>query len=150
MATLLSIFCVVFLLFNLHVSARLVFKDGYTASTVFDDNDLNVNPRSILPLFGSSDFMVPDTSYSAFFTISFFPSQDCEIKRLTGGGFGSWDAELATAMFNKPKSFAVDLKGNIALVRYIYIAFQINCEAFGLVEHGTGELNIPKPETSSS
>lgn len=38
---------------------------------------------------------------------------DSEIKRLSGKGSGFSDGDLATAMFDKPKSFAVDLKGNV-------------------------------------
>lgn len=38
---------------------------------------------------------------------------ESEIKRLSGNGFGFSDGDLAAAMFNKPKSFAVDLKGNV-------------------------------------
>ncbi|KAF7123620.1 hypothetical protein RHSIM_Rhsim12G0122100 [Rhododendron simsii] len=94
-------------------SARLVFEEGYTVSTVLDGNKLKLNPHFILPRFDSSDFLVLDSEHSAFFTVAFTPSQESEIKRLSGNGFGFSDGDLATAMFNKPKSFAVDLKGNV-------------------------------------
>jgi hypothetical protein len=108
-----SLPCALFLLFNLHVSARLVYEDGYTVSTVIDGNKLKVNPHSVLPSFGSSDLIVLDSTQSALFTVALFPSQDSEIKRLSGDGVGFSDGDLATAMFDKPKSFAVDLKGNV-------------------------------------
>lgn len=82
-------------------------------STVIDGNNLNLNPHSVLPSFGSSDLIVLDSTQSALFTVAFSPSQDSEIKRLSGGGVGFSDGDLDTAMFNKPKSFAVDLKGNV-------------------------------------
>ncbi|KAE9454087.1 hypothetical protein C3L33_14019, partial [Rhododendron williamsianum] len=101
MAPLLSLLCALFLLLNLHASARLVFEEGYTVSTVLDGNKLNVNPHFILPRSDSSDFLVLDSEHKS------------EIKRLSGNGFGFSDGDLAAALFNKPKSFAVDLKGNV-------------------------------------
>ncbi|KAG5522259.1 hypothetical protein RHGRI_034442 [Rhododendron griersonianum] len=101
MAPLLSLLCALFLLLNFHASARLVFEEGYTVSTVLDGNKLNVNPHFILPRSDSSDFLVLDSEHRS------------EIKRLSGNGFGFSDGDLAAALFNKPKSFAVDLKGNV-------------------------------------
>ncbi|XP_058194170.1 uncharacterized protein LOC131310921 isoform X2 [Rhododendron vialii] len=113
MAPLLSLLCALFLLLNLRASARLVFEEGYTVSTVLDGNKLNVNPHFILPRSDSSDFIVLDSEKSTFFTVTFTPSQESEIKRLSGNDLGFSDGDLAAAMFNKPKSFAVDLKGNV-------------------------------------
>ncbi|KAI8528346.1 hypothetical protein RHMOL_Rhmol12G0142600 [Rhododendron molle] len=101
MAPLLSLLCALFLLLNLHASARLVFEEGYTVSTVLDGNKLNINPHFILPRSDSSDLLVLDSEHKS------------EIKRLSGKGLGFSDGDLAAAMFNKPKSFAVDLKGNV-------------------------------------
>ncbi|KAL6983627.1 hypothetical protein U1Q18_017009 [Sarracenia purpurea var. burkii] len=115
MASLFSPLLALFLLFNLQVSADIVFEDGYTVSTVLDGHKLNINPHSILPQVGSSDLVILDSSDSAFFTVSFTASQVAEsvIKRLSGNSYGFSDGDLANAKFNKPKSFAVDLNGNI-------------------------------------
>ncbi|KAL7171447.1 hypothetical protein ACSBR2_036156 [Camellia fascicularis] len=104
------------LLFNLQVSmagSDIAFEDGYTVSTVIDGREFHINPRSILPQFGSSDLIILDSANSAFYTVSFSKSQEIAVKRLSGGDLGFLDGDLATAKFNNPKSFAVDLNGNV-------------------------------------
>ncbi|KAA8533124.1 hypothetical protein F0562_033343 [Nyssa sinensis] len=57
----------------------------------------------------------------AFYTVSLPTSQESVIKRLAGNGTDKFsDGDSGSAMFNKPKSFAVDLKGNV------YVADQKN------------------------
>ncbi|CAK9182482.1 unnamed protein product [Ilex paraguariensis] len=108
---------ILFLFVNLtftHVSAHIVFEEGYTVTTVLDGNKQNVNPHSILPLPGSSDLIILDSSNSSLYTGSFNTSQDIVIKGYAGTGFeGYLDGDLGSATFNKPKSFAVDSKGNV-------------------------------------
>lgn len=88
--------------------------------TVFDGNKLEINPHSILPRYGSSDFIILDSSKSVFYTVSSPLSQESEIKRLSGSSAGFSDGDSASATFSKPRSFAVDLKGNV------YVADQSN------------------------
>ncbi|GFY88308.1 NHL domain-containing protein [Actinidia rufa] len=111
MASVFSLFPALFLLFNLHVRAELVLEEGYSVSTVLDGNKLEINPHSILPLFGASNLVLLDSEHSAFFTVSF--DAESAIKPLSGNGIGFSDGDLATATFSKPKSFAVDLSGNV-------------------------------------
>ena len=40
-------------------------------STVLDGNKLEINPHSILPLFGASNLVLLDSEHSAFFIVSF-------------------------------------------------------------------------------
>ncbi|KAI7998648.1 hypothetical protein LOK49_LG10G00421 [Camellia lanceoleosa] len=104
------------LLFNLQVSmagSNIAFEDGYTVSTVIDGHEFQINPRSILPQFGSSDLIILDSANNAFYTVSFSKSQEIAVKRLSGGNLGFLDGDLATAKFNNPRSFAVDLNGNV-------------------------------------
>ncbi|KAL7196803.1 hypothetical protein ACSBR1_036753 [Camellia fascicularis] len=104
------------LLFNLQVSmaaSNIAFEDGYTVSTVIDGHEFHINPRSILPQFGSSDLIILDSANSAFYTVSFSKSQEIAVKRLSGGNLGFLDGDLATAKFDNPNSFAVDLNGNV-------------------------------------
>ncbi|XP_059656031.1 uncharacterized protein LOC132303028 isoform X2 [Cornus florida] len=111
-STSLSLF-LVFNLASLLVSADLVFEEGYSVTTVLDGNKLRINPHSVLPRPGSSDLIVLDSSGSAFYTVSFPSSQESVIKRIAGNGKGVLDGDTGSARFNKPKSFAVDLKGNV-------------------------------------
>lgn len=62
-------------------SARLVFEEGYTVSTVLDGNKVDVNPHFVLPRSASSDLIVLDSERSAFFTVSFTPSQGTHIHK---------------------------------------------------------------------
>ncbi|GMP82835.1 hypothetical protein CsSME_00036972 [Camellia sinensis var. sinensis] len=104
------------LLFNLQVSmagSDIAFEDGYTVSTVIDGHEFQINPRSILPQFGSSDLIILDSANSAFYTVSISKSQEIAVKRLSGGNSGFLDGDLATAKFNNPRSFAVDLNENV-------------------------------------
>ncbi|XP_059448588.1 uncharacterized protein LOC132179823 isoform X2 [Corylus avellana] len=113
MASLLALL-LLFNLASLHVSAGIVLEDGYTVSTVIDGHKLNINPHSILPRFGSSDFVVLDSAGSAFYTVSFPISKESAVKPLSGDGVHEYsDGESGSARFNKPGSFAVDLKGNV-------------------------------------
>ncbi|CAL5421365.1 unnamed protein product [Camellia sinensis] len=91
----------------------IAFEDGYTVSTVIDGHEFQINPRSILPQFGSSDLIILDSANSAFYTVSISKSQEIAVKRLSGGNSGFLDGDLATAKFNNPRSFAVDLNGNV-------------------------------------
>ncbi|CAL5421366.1 unnamed protein product [Camellia sinensis] len=93
--------------------SNIAFEDGYTVSTVIDGHEFQINPRSILPQFGSSDLIILDSANSAFYTVSFSKSQEIAVKRLSGGNLGFLDGDLATAKFNNPRSFAADLNGNV-------------------------------------
>ncbi|GLT50296.1 hypothetical protein SLA2020_237900 [Shorea laevis] len=108
----------VFLLFNtaatFTVSSKLVLEDGYEVTTVIDGHKLKINPHAVLALPGSSDLIVLDSSSSVFYTLSFPLSNESVPKKLSGDGVaGHSDGEASGARFNKPKSFAVDAKGNI-------------------------------------
>ncbi|ONI30534.1 hypothetical protein PRUPE_1G256400 [Prunus persica] len=101
---------------SLQVFADLVLEDGYTVTTVIDGHKLGINPYSVLPRPGSSDLLVLDSSGSAVYTVPFpIPgSQDSVIKRFSGNGDeGYSDGEPGLAQFKKPRSFAVDPKGNV-------------------------------------
>ncbi|KAH9773407.1 NHL domain-containing protein [Citrus sinensis] len=101
------------LLFSL-VSSGLLLEDGYTVTTVIDGHQLEINPHSVIDRPGSSDLIVLDSSRSAFYTLSFPLSEESVFKRLAGDGVqGYSDGEPGSARFDKPKSFAVDMKGNI-------------------------------------
>ncbi|GKV14482.1 hypothetical protein SLEP1_g25357 [Rubroshorea leprosula] len=103
----------VFLLFNT-VSSKLILEDGYEVTTVIEGHKLKINPHAVLPRPGSSDLIVLDSSSSVFYSISFPLSNESVPERLSGDGVaGHSDGEAGGARFNKPKSFAVDAKGNI-------------------------------------
>ncbi|KAJ6752772.1 hypothetical protein OIU74_027573 [Salix koriyanagi] len=115
-------FLLVFFLFNLASTHgdQIMLEDGYMVTTVMDGHKLNVNPRAVQ--LRSSDLVVLDSSKSVFYTLSFPISQDgVMVKRLSGSGDkGYIDGEPGLAQFNKPKSFTVDLGGNV------YVADQLN------------------------
>ncbi|KAK6931084.1 NHL repeat, partial [Dillenia turbinata] len=97
-----------------YVAANLILEEGYTVTTLIDGNKLNVNPHSILPFSKSQNFVLLDSLNSVFYALSFQNSQDGEIKKLSGKGeVGFSDGDLESAKFDKPKSFAVDDKGNV-------------------------------------
>lgn len=112
------------LLLNLHylsslstvsASPELILEEGYTVSTLLDANKLTnpINPTS-LSSTAPNNLLILDSPNSAFYTISFPISQDSEVKRLSGNGsVGFADGGLDSAMFDRPKSFAVDVKGNV-------------------------------------
>ncbi|KAK6922154.1 NHL repeat [Dillenia turbinata] len=109
----LSLLSFVFFTFN-HVTANLILEEGYTVTTLIDGNKLNINPYSILPFSQSHNFVILDSLNSVFYALSFQNSQDSEIKKLSGKGeMGFSDGDLESAKFDKPKSFAVDDKGNV-------------------------------------
>ncbi|KAF9683884.1 hypothetical protein SADUNF_Sadunf04G0060300 [Salix dunnii] len=125
MASQLSLLILMLLLFNLasiHVTGdQIMLEDGYMVSTVFDGNKLNINPYAVQ--LRSSDLVVLDSSHSVFYTLPFPISQgnSVMIKRLSGEGRNGYtDGEPGLARFNKPKSFAVDFRGNV------YVADQLN------------------------
>ncbi|XP_050237838.1 uncharacterized protein LOC126687338 isoform X2 [Mercurialis annua] len=94
--------------------ADLILEDGYTVTTVIDGHKLKISPHSVLPRSHLSDLVLLDSSRSAFYTLSFPISQDSVINRLSGDSVpGFSDGEAGSARFNKPKSFAVDNKGNV-------------------------------------
>ncbi|KAL7091629.1 hypothetical protein ACP275_12G117300 [Erythranthe tilingii] len=126
-------FSVIFLMFVLfhQITAQadgsggVVFEDGYTVSTVLDGDKSNVkvNPHSILHQSPPSDmFVLLDSVASTFYTVSLpTTSNDTVIKSLAGNGKpGFIDGDLASARFNKPRSFAVDFNGNV------YVADMLN------------------------
>ncbi|KAK7843188.1 protein suppressor of quenching 1 [Quercus suber] len=96
------------LLDSVSILARDVveIEEGYTVTTVIDGHKLGINPRSILSKPGSSDLLLLDS----------VSKSKVQVNRLAGasdrnGGYA--DGELDSARFNKPRSFAVDLKGNV-------------------------------------
>ncbi|CAI9278335.1 unnamed protein product [Lactuca saligna] len=104
------------------IGDEIVFEEGYTVSTVIDGDKLHINPYSVFSLYGSSsDLIILDSVKSKFYTVSFSDSQVSEMKELSGNGVAGYkDGDLGSAMFNKPKSFALDRKNNI------YIADKTN------------------------
>ncbi|KAL6571798.1 hypothetical protein OROHE_002667 [Orobanche hederae] len=97
---------------------KLIFEDGYTVSTVLDGDKSNfkVNPHSIHHQSPLSDlFVLLDSVASTFYTVSLpSTSNQTVIKKLVGNGqSGYMDGNLDSAIFNKPRSFAVDFKGNV-------------------------------------
>ncbi|KAI3467497.1 hypothetical protein Pfo_024160 [Paulownia fortunei] len=113
-----------FLLFHLtpaqaaSAGGKLIFEDGYTVSTVLegDKSNFKVNPHSILHQSPPSDlFILLDSVASTLYTVSLpTTSNETVIKRLAGNGEpGYLDGDLGSAMFNKPRSFAVDFNGNV-------------------------------------
>ncbi|KAF8399287.1 hypothetical protein HHK36_015152 [Tetracentron sinense] len=96
------------------VFAEIVFEDGYAVSTVLDGNKLQINPFSVLPRPGTDGIFILDSSSSVFYTLSFPLSQGSGITRFSGNGTAGFaDGNSDSAMFDRPRSFAVDLKGNI-------------------------------------
>ncbi|KAF5203489.1 Nhl domain-containing protein [Thalictrum thalictroides] len=100
------------------VSAELILEEGYTVSTVLDGNKLPhpMIPSSVLPIFGDGthELLVLDSPNSVFYTISIPISNGSEIRKISGNGTpGFADGDLGTAMFDRPRSFSVDLKGNV-------------------------------------
>ncbi|XP_041011981.1 uncharacterized protein LOC121255631 isoform X2 [Juglans microcarpa x Juglans regia] len=113
MASALALFFI-FNLASFHALPDVVLEDGYTVSTVINGHKLRMNPHSVLPRSGSSDLIVLDSANSVFYTISFPASQESVVKRLSGDGVHEYlDGKLSSARFNKPQSFAIDLKGNV-------------------------------------
>lgn len=82
-------------------------------TTVIDGHKVGVNPHSVLPMYGSSDLVVLDAANSAFYTVSLPVSQGSVPKHLAGDKVGYSDGELSSAQFNRPRSFAIDLRGNV-------------------------------------
>lgn len=113
MASQLYLLAAFYLFFNI-ASSDLVLEDGYEVTTVIDGHKLKINPHSVLLRPGSSDLIVLDSSRSLIYTVSFPLSNESLVKRLSGEGVaGHSDGEPGRARFNKPRSFAVDAKGNI-------------------------------------
>ncbi|KAK4715788.1 hypothetical protein R3W88_014126 [Solanum pinnatisectum] len=118
MASLVSTFYVFFffLFFNISLTpvlGEVIFEDGYSVSTVIDGNKIKINPYSIIPVSGDTHFIILDSSASTFYTLSYNKDSDITVTKLTGNGIGYADGSLDKAKFNKPRSFAVDSKGNI-------------------------------------
>ncbi|XP_022775573.1 uncharacterized protein LOC111317413 isoform X2 [Durio zibethinus] len=104
--TLFVLFC--------SVSSELILEEGYTVTTVIDGHKLNINPHSVLARPGSSDLLLLDFSNSHLYTVSFPLSNESEVKRISSEEkLGYRDGKLGLARFNKPRSFAVDGKGNV-------------------------------------
>ncbi|CAN0924041.1 hypothetical protein LINGRAHAP2_LOCUS33922 [Linum grandiflorum] len=97
-------------------TAGVILEDGYTVSTVIDGHKLNINPYLVHPIRDSSDLVVLNYAAGVFYTAAFptSPSEEVALKPLAGDGkVGFSDGELGSAKFNKPKNFAIDLKGNV-------------------------------------
>ncbi|GMN41655.1 hypothetical protein TIFTF001_010881 [Ficus carica] len=91
-----------------------VIEDGYTVKTVIDGYKLGILPFAVMLRPGSSDLIILDSSGSAFYTVPFPVSKDSVVKKLSGtGNVGYADGEPETAEFSKPRSFAMDMSGNV-------------------------------------
>ncbi|XP_044494697.1 uncharacterized protein LOC123217668 isoform X3 [Mangifera indica] len=96
------------------VSSELLLEEGYTVTTVIDGHQLKINPYSVVPRPGSSDLILLDSVNSLFYALSFPLSQENAVRRLLGDGKAGYkDGDPGSAQFKKPRSFAVDLKGNV-------------------------------------
>lgn len=106
-----------FTLINLlifHGLSKVIYEEGYTVTTVFDGNKLKINPHSVAPRPGFNDLLLLDSSNSLFYTLSLPLSQESSVKKFSGNGVPKYsDGDGSSAMFNKPRSFAIDFKGNV-------------------------------------
>lgn len=110
----LSIVFYISVLIPVPAFAEIVYEDGYSVSTLLDGNKLQIYPYSVLPKPGSSDLLLLDSTHSTVYTVSIPESGEVSAERLAGNGVGNYsDGDLNSAMFYKPKSFAVDARGNI-------------------------------------
>ncbi|TKY58623.1 hypothetical protein E2542_SST15691 [Spatholobus suberectus] len=93
MASLSTFLTLTLFLFS-HVKAKdvVIPEDGYTVTTVFDGHKPHIYPFTVLQLPVSSDLILLDSVNSTFYTAQFPISQ---------------------ARFAKPRSFAIDLRGNV-------------------------------------
>ncbi|XP_004509842.1 uncharacterized protein [Cicer arietinum] len=109
-------------LFSHHVLAKLVIsEDGYTITTVLDGHKLHINPFSVLQRLTSYDLIVLDSTNSTFYTVQLPVSQESVFKRFSGNGSPGYDdGDVGSARFDKPRSFAVDIRGNV------YVADRVN------------------------
>ncbi|XP_021726979.1 uncharacterized protein LOC110694123 isoform X1 [Chenopodium quinoa] len=117
--SLLPHLVIFFTLINLlifHGLSEVIYEDGYTVTTVFDGNKLKINPYSVASRPGFHDLLL-DSSNSVFYTLSLPLSQESLVKRFSGNGPNGdqkyTDGDASSAMFNKPRSFAMDFKGNV-------------------------------------
>ncbi|XP_057541740.1 uncharacterized protein LOC130820404 isoform X1 [Amaranthus tricolor] len=101
----------------------VIYEEGYTVTTVFDGNKLKINPRSVYPRPKSHDLLLLDSTKSVFYTLSLPLSQESLVQRFYGNENGKSeysDGDASLATFNKPRSFTVDMKGNV------YVADRFN------------------------
>ncbi|XP_060970784.1 uncharacterized protein LOC115714545 isoform X1 [Cannabis sativa] len=100
--------------FQVFAAEKVVIEEGYTVKTVIDGHKLGISPYSVILRPGSSDLVVLDSTGSSFYTVPFPISNDNVVKRFSGTGEAGYeDGEPGMAQFSKPRSFAIDLKGNV-------------------------------------
>ncbi|XP_047162533.1 uncharacterized protein LOC124832382 [Vigna umbellata] len=104
--------------FQFHFSVKakdvVVAEDGYTITTLFDGHKPNIFPYIVLQRPFSSDLILLDSVNSTFYTAQFPISQEIVFTRLSGdGSVGYLDGDVGSARFDKPRSFAFDLRGNV-------------------------------------
>ncbi|WJX87880.1 hypothetical protein P8452_70024 [Trifolium repens] len=118
----LHLFLIIFTLFSLNVQPkRVISEDGYTITTVLDGHKLHINPFSVLQRPTFSDLIILDSTNSTFYTVQLPISQESVFKRFSGNGSpGYEDGDVGSARFDKPRSFAVDIRGNV------YVADRVN------------------------
>ncbi|KAJ6793575.1 Uncharacterized protein M6B38_234805 [Iris pallida] len=112
----MSLFFLLFLLISSAVASELVLEPGYSVSTVLDFNRApsTVNPFSILPRHRSKELLLLDSTNSAFYSIPTPISQEREVTLVSGKGVAGFSDGVGTAaMFDRPKSFAVDGRDNV-------------------------------------
>ncbi|KAK7361929.1 hypothetical protein VNO77_04023 [Canavalia gladiata] len=103
-------------LLSLHVHAKEVIipEDGYTVTTVFDGHKPHIYPYAVLQQPSSSQLILLDSVNSTFYTVQFPISKESVFTRFSGdGSVGYVDGDVGSARFDKPKSFAFDLRGNV-------------------------------------
>ncbi|KAL2344308.1 hypothetical protein Fmac_005593 [Flemingia macrophylla] len=101
---------------SLRVNAKQVIipEDGYTVSTIFDGHKPHIYPFTLLQRPSSSDLILLDSVNSTFYTAQLPISQETVFTRLSGdGSVGYFDGDVGSARFSKPRSFALDFKGNL-------------------------------------
>ncbi|CAL0313169.1 unnamed protein product [Lupinus luteus] len=102
-------------LLSFNVYAKIVIpEDGYTVTTVLDGQKVKLNPHSVFQKPSSSDLILLDSANSAFYTLQFPMSKESVLTRFSGNGnTGYSDGDVGSAQFDKPRSFAVDFRGNV-------------------------------------